>query len=206
MKHQHNNGIVHLGVIFGLLAVILFTTTLATTLSLVKNRQRLLVAFPEAKQNESSKIIEGRVLLLGRVSSQDSWNSNGISGQAPLTGVDLLAKVGIRGPGLIRYRFDCESNGQYEHEKITLFTTYSVKDICDYKNEGLYQALVRVEWRENQAATDTLSVKVEGIAPSVTPPITSFSNTLGIQDLRSSNMINKVWQNINLIFRGLFTR
>ena len=97
-----------------------------------------------------------KVLLYGRVSSNSGFSSTGVSGTAPLTGVDFFAYVTGTATGTARYRFDCTNDGTFERD-----TTFSsVYDLCNYQTSGTYTASVRVD-RQGLTATDTLTISVK---------------------------------------------
>jgi len=103
--------------------------------------------------------------------SQTSSNwSKTISGQVPLTGVDLKAEVSGTAIGTINYFFDCTNDGTWdspdnsEYKGITP-TTKEFANGCSYSIPGTYTARVKVERNIAPPAYDTVTITVSQPAP-----------------------------------------
>ncbi|GEM_PF-2831438 len=82
------------------------------------------------------------------------------AGTAPLNGVGLIAAVGGNAIGDIIYKFDCTSDGAFEHTSLpTTQTPYTVSEICNYENPGIYTAIVVAE-RQGLTAQSTANIVV----------------------------------------------
>ena len=68
------------------------------------------------------------------------------SGTAPLNGVDLRATVTGTASGTINYKFDCTSDGVWDHAFYGIYDNpKTVFDACNYQYQGSYVAKVKVE-------------------------------------------------------------
>ncbi len=119
------------------------------------------------------------VVLSGRVLSSQTFSSAGVSGTAPLNGVDIQASVGGTAIGRITYRFDCTNDGTYESNLTTDSNPEQINDLCSYQTAGNYLAAVRVE-RAGVFATDTLPINVTGGGDTL-PPSVTITNPAGGQ-------------------------
>ncbi|MDP4009237.1 MAG: hypothetical protein Q8P71_02350, partial [bacterium] len=67
-------------------------------------------------------------------------------GQAPLHNVSLTASVSGTATGNIRYLFDCQNDGSWEHDSSWVSSSaYSSQSLCSYASSGTYTARVKAE-------------------------------------------------------------
>ena len=67
------------------------------------------------------------------------------TGNAPLNGVDLRTTVTGTATGIISYKFDCTSDGNWEFQTTTDAIQYFVADLCNYSLAGEYRAKTQVQ-------------------------------------------------------------
>jgi hypothetical protein len=94
--------------------------------------------------------------LLVDVEANPSW------GVAPLRNVDLVARVSGTSVGPITYRFDCTSDGQWDHEFTTVSETYTAVNLCDYDAPGPFSARIAAE-RDGLSVTTGSGIMVESM-------------------------------------------
>ncbi len=119
------------------------------------------------------------VNLLVRKSSSEAWKDYYI-GFVPLTSVDLKAESSETYSGQKTYKFDCTNNGSWDYMINSWDKVYSVYNLCNYQNPGIYTAKVRVE-KGSLFAEDTVTIEVrkENISVSLTPiPTSGYSPLL----------------------------
>ncbi len=101
-----------------------------------------------------------------------SLSANPTSGEAPLNGVDLIARVtGGTATGSIRYRFACTSSGGYLREFNTTNLTVTATDLCNYPSSGTYTARVEVN-RQGIVNTSYVNITVSEPPANVAPTVT----------------------------------
>ncbi|MDP3093213.1 MAG: hypothetical protein Q8N16_00415 [bacterium] len=90
------------------------------------------------------------------------------TGNAPLNGVDLRATVTGTATGTINYKFDCTSDGTWDHTFYGISDNpKTVVDACNYQNQGSYVAKVRVERGTANPAEATAVVVVGSVSQDV---------------------------------------
>jgi len=101
-----------------------------------------------------------------------SLSANPTSGEAPLNGVDLIARVtGGTATGSIRYRFACTSSGGYLREFNTTNLTVTATDLCNYPSSGTFTARVEVN-RQGIVNTSYVNITVSEPPANNAPTVT----------------------------------
>jgi hypothetical protein len=92
-----------------------------------------------------------------------SLDVNPDSGCAPLRDVDLAAKITTNHyDDEYTYSFDCENDGDWDKVVATENKSYTVKDLCDYDEDGTFTARVKVVSDDgNFSGDDTAKVEVD---------------------------------------------
>ncbi|MDP2926816.1 MAG: hypothetical protein Q8N65_01620 [bacterium] len=90
------------------------------------------------------------------------------TGNAPLNGVDLRTTVTGTATGIISYKFDCTSDGNWEFQTTTDAIQYFVADLCNYPLSGEYRAKTQVQ--RGGMTIEGISVIYVGLATSNPTP------------------------------------
>ncbi|MEX0916506.1 MAG: hypothetical protein WDZ44_00130, partial [Candidatus Spechtbacterales bacterium] len=97
-------------------------------------------------------------------------------GTAPLNGVDVTAMIAGTITSSVTYRFDCTSDGTWDHTQSVFSTTHTAYDICNYPTAGTYAVRINAEHAGNTVQISETVVVQQGT--TFIPAPTSGSLTL----------------------------
>lgn len=111
------------------------------------------------------------------------------NGIAPLNGVDLRATATGTASGAINYRFDCTSDGVWDHSFYGIYDNpKTVIDACNYQNAGSYIAKVSIERGTASPAIATAVVNVGQIIIGEDISVVKYARNLSKNTLYATVM------------------